>query len=271
MPGVGQNLTDHVSFGLSWPVNLVTHSALGNPEYAATAVERYISNRTGALTSTGGDIIAFKKFPQTTLSCVSNKTRASLAANPKDWPDVEYFFSDAFTGNGRDFVHDRPQSGTNYVTISAALVAPFSRGNVTLRSPDTSILPMVNLNYLQDRRDQEVAVAAFRRVRVLAEQSPMRDILIGPEAYPGSNITSSAHILKAIQDSALPVYHAAASCAMGRITDPWAVVDSKAKVIGVIGLRVVDASAFPFLIPGHPQATVYALAEKIADDINRGH
>jgi len=54
---------------------------------------------------------------------------------------------------------------------------------------------------------------------------------------------------------------------MGKSNDPMAVVDSKARVFGVQGLRVVDASAFPLLTPGHPQSTVYALAEKIADDI----
>lgn len=57
---------------------------------------------------------------------------------------------------------------------------------------------------------------------------------------------------------------------MGKKGDPMAVVDTHARVFGVQGLRVVDASAFPFLPPGHPQSTVYALAEKIADDIKRG-
>lgn len=57
---------------------------------------------------------------------------------------------------------------------------------------------------------------------------------------------------------------------MGRQDDPMAVVDSHAKVFGVSSLRVVDASAFPFLPPGHPQSSVYALAEKIADDIKNG-
>ena len=57
---------------------------------------------------------------------------------------------------------------------------------------------------------------------------------------------------------------------MGKADDPMAVVDTKARVFGVQNLRVVDASAFPFLPPGHPQATVYALAEKIADDIWSG-
>ncbi|KAB8304231.1 hypothetical protein EYC80_003649 [Monilinia laxa] len=55
-----------------------------------------------------------------------------------------------------------------------------------------------------------------------------------------------------------------------KMNDPNAVVDSSARVIGVTSLRVVDASAFPLLPPGHPQATIYAFAEKIAADILRG-
>jgi choline dehydrogenase len=54
---------------------------------------------------------------------------------------------------------------------------------------------------------------------------------------------------------------------MGKVDDSMAVVDSKARVIGVNSLRVIDASAFPFLPPGHPQATIYALGEKIAADV----
>lgn len=65
-------------------------------------------------------------------------------------------------------------------------------------------------------------------------------------------------------------YHASGTCAMGMKNETMAVIDAKARVIGVEGLRVVDASSFPVLPPGHPQATVYALAEKIADAILRG-
>jgi choline dehydrogenase len=55
---------------------------------------------------------------------------------------------------------------------------------------------------------------------------------------------------------------------MGKKDDPMAVLDSHARVYGVQNLRVVDASSFPFLPPGHPQALVYALAEKVADLIS---
>jgi choline dehydrogenase len=57
---------------------------------------------------------------------------------------------------------------------------------------------------------------------------------------------------------------------MGRKGDLLAVVDPKARVYGLQGLRVVDASAFPFLTPGHPQSGIYLLAEKIAEDIKMG-
>jgi choline dehydrogenase len=63
------------------------------------------------------------------------------------------------------------------------------------------------------------------------------------------------------------VYHASATFKMGRQKDTMAVVDSHARVYGMQGLRVVDASSFPFLPPSYPQSTVYAFAEKIADEI----
>lgn len=85
------------------------------------------------------------------------------------------------------------------------------------------------------------------------------------EYYPGANVTSDAHIRDFVQQSLRPVFHAAATCKMGRADDDMAVVDSAARVFGVQRWRVVDTSSFALLPPGHPQATVYALAEKIAD------
>jgi len=80
-------------------------------------------------------------------------------------------------------------------------------------------------------------------------------------------VTSDKDILTYIQKSLMTIYHAAGTCKMGTSNDPMAVLDSQARVRGVQHLRVVDASSFPFLPPGHPQSTVYALAEKIAADI----
>ena len=98
----------------------------------------------------------------------------------------------------------------------------------------------------------------------------MRSVVTGPELYPGPNITSDADLSAAVQRSAQTIWHACGTNKMGKDGDEMAVVDSKARVIGVEGLRVVDASAFPFLPPGQPQSVVYALAEKIAEGILEG-
>lgn len=83
----------------------------------------------------------------------------------------------------------------------------------------------------------------------------MRAIVI-EETMPGANVTSDEEILKYIMASGYQNWHASCTCRMGRAEDPMAVVDTHAKVIGVKGLRVVDASSFALLPPGHPQSIV---------------
>ncbi|PQE26804.1 Choline dehydrogenase protein [Rutstroemia sp. NJR-2017a BVV2] len=255
-PGVGQNMWDHCLFGVSRVVNILTHSKLSDPVFAAQQSELYLKNRTGLMTSTGADILGFEKLPSSSRSSFSQSTRNGLNTFPSDWPEIEFLFLDAYSGLQRDFLTGAPQDGKMYGSASAALTAPFSRGNVTISSSDTADNPIVSPNYLLDPRDQEVAVAAFKRVRQIYATKAMKPIVIGEESFPGANVTTDAQILAGIRQSTLTVYHTAATNAMGKSTDPKAVVDSKAKVIGVNNLRVVDASAFPFLPPGHPQSTV---------------
>ena len=116
--------------------------------------------------------------------------------------------------------------------------------------------PLINPAWLTDPRDQEVAVAGYKRVRQMFKSSALQPIIIGSEAYPGLNVSSDAQLLKQIQKDFGAVYHASCTCKMGRANDTMAVVDSKANVIGVKGLKVVDASSFALLPPGHPMATV---------------
>lgn len=99
----------------------------------------------------------------------------------------------------------------------------------------------------------------------------MKGVLIGDEYFPGNAVQTDAQILNTIRDTVQTVWHASCTCRMGKSDDNMAVVDSKARVFGVSGLRVVDASSFAILPPGHPQSTVYALAEKIAADILAGN
>jgi choline dehydrogenase len=165
-------------------------------------------------------------------------------------------FSDGYSGTQTDFLFGAPQDSFQYASASCALIKPFGRGNVTIASADTSVNPIINPYLLGDPRDQEYAVAAFKRARQLFQTSAMAPVIIGKEAYPGPAVATDAEILANLKLQAGVVYHAAATCHMGVASDPQAVVDSSARVFGVNNLRVVDASALPFLPPGHPQATL---------------
>ncbi|KAK5658905.1 hypothetical protein OQA88_1719 [Cercophora sp. LCS_1] len=90
------------------------------------------------------------------------------------------------------------------------------------------------------------------------------------EYFPGPAVQTDAQILQTIRDTVMTIWHASCTCRMSKRGDPMAVVDKHAKVIGVDGLRVVDASSFALLPPGHQQSTVYMLAEKISEDILHG-
>ncbi|KAL9637141.1 MAG: hypothetical protein Q9204_001985 [Flavoplaca sp. TL-2023a] len=266
-PGVGQNMWDNIFSGPTYPVRVVTHNSLADPEVIGAAIGEYNSQRTGILTNGGGDFLAFEKLPKGSLSAATRNALDDVYG--LDWPDVEYLELDAYFG---DQLLPPPAStiGNNFAALLPGLTAPFSRGNVTITSSDTSVLPVVSPNWLTDPRDREVLLAAFRRARQIFATKTMQSVTRGAEAYPGTNVTSDSALLAAIQRSAQTIWHASATNKMGRLNDTMAVVDSRARVIGIQGLRVVDASAFPFLPPGQPQSIVYALAEKIAQHILDG-
>ena len=167
---------------------------------------------------------AFEKLP---AGAVSNSTRKDLDTTfGADWPDIEILSLDAFTGSLNDFVFGAPDL-KNYTAVCIALVAPFSRGNVSIVSNDTSVHPVVNPNWLSDPRDQEVAIAGFKRARAVFQSAAVQPLLIGPEAFPGGNVTANQDILNVIMSSSDTIHHAAGTNRMGMVNDSMAVVDSQ--------------------------------------------
>ncbi|GME32268.1 GMC oxidoreductase [Neofusicoccum parvum] len=268
LAGVGQNMWDHVLMGPSYRVNVVTSSALGDAAVLAQAQQDYLERQEGILTNSGGDFLAWEKIPAAQRAGFDNATAGALAAAfPADWPEVEYLSMSGFLGYQQNYARDAPTDGFNYATVSTALVAPLSRGTVSIASADMADAPLIDPRWLTHPADRAVVVQGYKRVRQMFAARAMQDVLIGPEYFPGEAVQTDDEILEVIRKTVSTVYHAACTCAMGRANDTNAVVDTKARVFGVEGLRVVDASSFPLLPPGHPVATIYALAEKIAHDI----
>ena len=257
LAGVGQNMWDHVLGGISYRVDVVTTAHLEtDPAYAQNALDEYLSETPrGPLTSFASDILAFEKLPSPYRNKLSNATLLGLQQFPGDWPELEYFLSSGYAGPQAGYLGS--PDGLDYGSLYVGLVAPFSRGNVTIQSADMADKPIINPNWLEDPRDQDVVVQAWHRLREIFGASALKPILIGEEAYPGlANTTTDEQILQHIRSAFSSVLHASCTCKMGRSNDTMAVVDSQARVFGVEGLRVVDASSFALLPPGHPQATV---------------
>ncbi|KAI6083414.1 putative glucose-methanol-choline oxidoreductase [Hypoxylon rubiginosum] len=265
-PGVGKGMQDHVFFGVSYQVNAPTSSSLSIADFAATQAELFTESQSGMLTTTGIEILGWEKIPNDLRSSWGNDTLSTLNAYPEDWPEVEYLSASTLLGTMQD--SRAPGDGKNYGTLAVALAAPQSRGTVTITSDDTNVHPDIDPNFLSSQADIDVMIAGVKRARDFFNSDAMQTFVIGDEAFPGNNVTSDAEIEAAVRADFETVWHAACTCAMGKTDDANAVIDSQARVIGVSGLRVVDASSFPILVPGHPQSTIYGLAEKIACDIS---
>ncbi|KAF4552256.1 GMC oxidoreductase-like protein 12 [Elsinoe fawcettii] len=269
-PGVGQNLTDHIFFGPSYRTVVETFTRLSNDllYVGAQFAVPYTINKSGPLTNPVCDYLGWEKTPRSLLSPAAASALSSL---PPSWPEIEYLSAPGYVGNFANLLTTQPKDGFQYATILAALVAPLSRGTVTLASASAADLPVIDPRWLTDPTDAAVAVAAYKRVRQAFASEGMRPGLADPKEYfPGEKVQSDEQILGTIRDTLHTVWHASCTCRMGRREDPNAVVDGKTNVIGVTGLKVVDASSFALLPPGHPQSVVYALAEKVADEILKG-
>ncbi|TVY45485.1 Dehydrogenase [Lachnellula occidentalis] len=261
LAGVGQNMWDHIFYGMVWPVAMETRQRLLEPAYLEEKVAEYHVSPTNILSSNVFDFLAWEKLQNRTQ--LSASSLAELAKFPADWPELEYI-------SGSLDNSALPSTYRDYTTMIPALVAPTSRGNISISSASMDDQPLINPNWFGTQTDRELAVASLKRVREFMATDAVQGALLGEEIAPGVAVQSDEDILAYIEGSFSTVFHAACTCAMGLKTDPMAVLDSKARVYGVTGLRVVDSSAFPTLPPGHPMSTIYALAEKIADDIKNG-
>ncbi|KXH42694.1 choline dehydrogenase [Colletotrichum nymphaeae SA-01] len=261
IPGVGQNLQDPIQIFVAYPVSTPSAQSLTNdPALNPGFVEEYLKFGTGPYSSAAG-FLAHERLPNSTLANLTQTTRDKLASVPSDWPQLSFIVGSFSTGPGQT-------SGT----LAAYLPLVFSRGNVTISSASIDAKPVINLNWLSDSADVEMAVTAVKRLRT-AWASPFANtpgFKTGPELLPGDSVQTDEQILEYVRANVGQVWHPVSTAAMGKeedVTSGKAVVDSRGRVFGVQGLRVADASAFPFALPGHPQSAVYALAEKIAEDI----
>jgi choline dehydrogenase len=145
-----------------------------------------------------------------------------------------------------------------------SLMRPTSVGSVELRSTNPTDAPKFQFNYLTTEQDQRDAIDAVKEIRRIIAQ-PAWSEFRGAEVTPGAEVKTDEQILAFLRQKAGTNYHPCCSCRMG--TDDQAVVDVDAKVRGLDGLRVVDASIMPEIVSGNLNAPVIMMAEKLSDTI----
>ncbi|KAJ5932768.1 choline dehydrogenase [Penicillium verrucosum] len=258
-PSVGQNMEDHISFGIGHKVDVQTNSALKYKDQYDEAVKEFQGQQDGLLSSPGPDFGGFADIPLD-LRNFSASTKSDLASFPKDWPEAFFISFPVDMGF--------PTDGYNYAMLFCTLMTPMSRGTISINSTSMKDSPVINPRWLTSSTDVEIAVAAFRRVRQILQMPVLQqNIIVGSEVTPGSDVKTYDEIHHYLKQNFASMSHPASTCRMGKEGDKNAVVDSKGRVLGLNHLRIADASIFPFLPPGLPLGVVYMVAEKIAGDI----
>lgn len=239
LPGVGENYLDHFCTRMNWRVRRPgTLNDRTRGLSLLREVLRYGLARRGVLTLGTGLAHGFLR------------TRPGLAG-----PDVQYFFMHASYANAAERKLDRLPG----MTLGVTQLRPQSRGTIHLRGPDPRTMPAIRPNFLSEEEDRRAMVEGMKRAREIIAQAPM-DAFRDHEMSPGPACTSDADWLAFARANGQTIYHAAGTCRMG--CDAGAVVDPELRVIGMSGLRVVDASVMPAMVSGNTQAAVMMIAEK---------
>jgi len=243
LPGVGQNLQDHLEMYLQFeclkPVSLYPALKWWN-QPAIGAEWLFLGSGIGASNQfeAGGFIRSSDEF---------------------EWPNIQFHFLPVAVSYNGSNAHD----GHSFQAHVGSMRSP-SRGRIEIRSTDPRVDPSILFNYMAHEQDWREFRDAIRITREIIAQ-PALDPYRGRELNPGVEAQSDAELDAFVREHAETAYHPSCSCRMG--TDDMAVVDGQGRVHGVDGLRVVDASIMPQIITGNLNATTIMLAEKIADRI----
>ncbi len=149
-------------------------------------------------------------------------------------------------------------------TASVCNLRPTSRGHVHITSPEPGAQPEIRPNYLSTEDDRQVAADSIRLTRHIVEQPALRKY--EPEEFrPGPEIDTDEGLTRAAGDISTTIFHPVGTCRMG--ADAEAIVDSRLRLNGFEGLRVIDASIMPNIISGNTSSPTLMIAEKGAEMI----
>ncbi len=243
IPGVGQNLQDHLQIRLVFKTSQRTlNDEVNNYLKQFKVGLQYALTRTGPLTLAASQIAVF------------TKTDPALSR-----PDIQFHM--------QPLSADKPGDGAHKFsafTASVCQLRPKSRGYLEIKSTNPEDHPAIHPNYLSEPEDEKVAVDSIKVARKIAK-APSLAKHIQEEFVPGEQYQTDEELLDAARQYSQTIYHPTSTCKMGN--DDTAVVNDRLQVHGVENLRVIDASIMPEITSGNTNAPTIMIAEKGADMI----
>jgi choline dehydrogenase len=248
LPGVGENLQDHLQIRAVFKVDGVTTlNTLANSWWGKLKIGmEYALKRSGPMSMAPSQLGAFTR-----------------SAPDQPYPNIEYHVQplslDAF---------GEPLHGFDAFTASVCNLNPTSRGWVRIRSGKFGDAPAIATNYLSTPEDRKVAADSLRVTRRIAAQPALAKYK--PQEWrPGTQFQSDEDLARLAGDIATTIFHPVGTTMMGADDDPRSVLDSRMRVRGIAGLRVVDAGAMPTITSGNTNSPVLMMAERAAEWIVR--
>lgn len=246
-PGVGANLQDHLSVmatyrrkSPSWFQQEMRYDRL------AMAMLKSLLHKDGFASDVPIGVTAFLK------------TQPDLVA-----PDIQFLFL-AAPFPARPYLPPFNGPVPDGFGCRVALLRPESTGSITLGSADPDAKPRITPNFLTSERDRDTLREGLRILRRTMNQPAMASHIVRENA-PGAAAQDDDALDAFVRKTSVTVHHPAGTCRMGGTQDPERVVDGQLRVVGVDGLRIVDASVMPDLVGGNINAVVMMIAEKAAD------
>jgi choline dehydrogenase len=248
LPGVGENLQDHLQLRMIYRVNgIATLNTKANSLWGKAMIGlEYLLKRSGPMAMAPSQLGAF-------AFSSPDQTSANLEYHVQPL-SLEKF--------------GEPLHQFNAFTASVCNLRPTSRGSVHIDSPDVHSAPKINPNYLSTEADRRVAIDSVKLTRKILASPAFNQYT--PEEYkPGNQFQNDEQLIEAAGNIGTTIFHPVGTCKMGRVDDPMAVLDSELRVKGINSLRVVDASVMPNITSGNTAAPTMMIAERLAELLSR--
>ncbi|MDA3857101.1 MAG: GMC family oxidoreductase N-terminal domain-containing protein [Roseovarius sp.] len=249
LPGVGQNLQDHLQARLVFKCNETTlNDEVRSLVNKARIALKYAVSRSGPMAMAASLATGFLR-----------------TGDHVDTPDIQFHVQPWSADSPGEGVH--PFSA---FTTSVCQLRPESRGQIRLASADPVTYPKIHPNYLATDTDCRTVVEGIKIARRIARHAPL-SAMISSEFRPDASLDleDDAGTLDWARNFSTTIYHPTGTCKMGQ--GPDAVVDERLRVHGVSGLRVADCSIMPEIVSGNTNAPAIMIGEKLSQMVLEDH